>query len=133
MLKREIVSTASLGVLRARFSIPALFVLLLCLAAACAVDPEDAGEEVNATVQQACSPRPGVGCTILRPVGWNSFGVGCIEGPTTPIFSEDGQAYTAFAVRPSPIFGSGSTTLLCDGGCLKTIAKSCRKTGGSEP
>jgi hypothetical protein len=46
---------------------------------------------------------------------------------------EDEQRYKAIAVQPSPIFGSGSTTLLCDGGCLTTISKSCRKTGGSEP
>jgi hypothetical protein len=128
MLKREMVSTASLGVLRARFSISVLCASLLCLAAVCAAGPEEASEEVNVTVQAA-----GVGCTILRPVGWTRLGVGCIEGPNTPIFVGDGQTYRAIAVRPAPIFGSGSTTLLCDGGSLKTIAKSCRKTAGSEP
>jgi hypothetical protein len=25
------------------------------------------------------------GCTVLRPIGWNQFGVGCVEGPTTPM------------------------------------------------
>jgi hypothetical protein len=133
MLKREMVSTALLGVLRARFSILVLCASLLCLAAVCAAGPEDAGEEVNVTVEAACAPRPGVGCTILRPVGWTVWGVGCIEWPNTPIFVEDERVYTAIAVQPSPLYGSGSTTLLCDGGCLTTISKSCRKTGGVEP
>ena len=120
MLKREMVSTALLGVLRARFSILVLCASLLCLAAVC-------------TVEAACAPRPGVGCTILRPVGWTVWGVGCMEWPNTPIFVEDERVYTAIAVQPSPLYGSGSTTLLCDGGCLTTISKSCRKTGGVEP
>ena len=113
-------------------TIVALFAPLLCLAAACVSDAELADDdEVSVAEQQVCTPRPGVGCTILRPVGWNVNGLTCVEGATTSIFRADGQSYTAFAV-PSQIFGSGFTTLLCDGGCLKTTAKLCRR-GGSFP
>jgi hypothetical protein len=105
---------------------------LLCLVAACAVNPQDADEELSPTTQEACKPHPGTGCTILRPVRWNGLGPNCVEGPTTSIFRADGQSYTATAV-PSTIFVSGFTTLLCDGGCLRTTAKLCRPGGGAEP
>ena len=121
MMKREL----------RRFSTAALLAPVLCFAAACAVGAEDTDEEVNVTTQDVCTPHPGTGCTILRPVGWNVNGLTCVEGPTTTIFRADGQSYTAIAV-PSQIFGSGFTTLLCDGGCLKTTARACRH-GGIEP
>jgi hypothetical protein len=122
MMKRE----------RVRFSTAALLAPFLCLAAACAVSPDDADDDVNVATQEVCTPHPGTGCTILRPVGWNVNGLACMEGPTTSIFRADGQSYTAIAVQPSPIFGAGFTTLLCDGGCLKTTARVCRR-GGVQP
>jgi hypothetical protein len=130
MTKRENASIASLGAVGARFSITALLLGL----AACATDPapiaadeaDEAREVVSTAEQQACTPRRGVGCTILRPVGWNELGTGCVEGPDTTIFRGDGGTYTAIGV-PTQIFGSGFTTLLCDGGCLRTIDKVCRK------
>jgi hypothetical protein len=106
----------------------AVGILFVCcwLVAACAMEPEDAGEEVNATVQAVCRPRVGVGCTILRPVGWNGVGTRCMEEPTTPIFREDGQTYEAFAVS-GPLTGFGSILLWCHSGCLETLAKTCYK------
>ncbi|MGH9884882.1 MAG: hypothetical protein ACREBE_05110 [bacterium] len=114
-----------------RLSTAALLAPVLCLAAACAVSGEGVEEDVDVATQAACTPHPGTGCTILRPVGWNVNGLTCVEGPKTPIGRADGQSYTAIAV-PSQIFGSGFTTLLCDGGCLKTTARLCRH-GGIEP
>jgi hypothetical protein len=97
----------------------------------CSPEEEDAGEEVHATVQATSDPHSGVGCTILRPVGWHRFGFSCLEGPTTPVFVENGQKYTAYAV-PFGFLGSGYTTLLCNGGALTTTAKVC-KPGSTEP
>lgn len=128
MTKTELTCAGSPGPSRSRCFLPALFAPLLCLVVACTAEPVDGDEEVGIEVQASCVPRRGVGCWILRPVGWNVLGVGCVEGPDTTIFRGDGQTYTAFAV-PTILFGSGSTTLLCDGGCLKTQSASCRKSG----
>ncbi len=114
-----------------RFSTAALLAPILCLAAACAVNPDDADADVKVATQEVCTPHPGTGCTILRPVGWNVNGLTCVESPTTSIFRADGLSYTAIAA-PSQIFGSGFTTILCDGGCLKTTARLCRH-GGVQP
>ena len=110
-------------------SIAALCASLLCLVTACVSDGEvTEDDDVSVTAQQVCAPRPGVGCTILRPVGWNVNGLTCVERPNTPIARADGQSYTAIAA-PTQIFGSGFTTLLCNGGCLQTTAKQCRRGG----
>jgi hypothetical protein len=127
MSKREMTSTVVFAAVRARVAVLVLFAPLLCMTA-CIQEPVDDDEELNVREQEACSPRSGVGCTILRPVGWTVNGVPCIEGPTTPIFRADQQPYTATAVQPTPLFGKGSITLRCDGGCLVTESRSCRKS-----
>jgi hypothetical protein len=99
------------------------------------VDPESdetGAAAANNPIEPACAPVRGVGCTILRPLGWNVSGLGCQEQPDTPIFVGDRQTYEAVAVPRSPIFGYGSATVLCNGGCFKTIRKSCHR-GGEQP
>jgi hypothetical protein len=67
------------------------------------------------------------GCTVLRPIGWNQFGVGCVEGPTTPIYLADGESYTAVSIRLFPFSGYGFTRVRCSNGRLITEASYCRK------
>ncbi len=88
--------------------------------------------EINNT--EASQVIGGSGCTLLRPLGWNRNGAACVEfylqpgGDPVEHPMEDGSTFTGY----SSLFVSGSITVKCENGRIKTIRESCTR-GAANP
>jgi hypothetical protein len=103
--------------------IPALVSLPLCLAAGCAMSPDDDGATV--TRSQAVTG----GCEVQLPLAWTGFGVTCIEDSGFMTISlAYGESYFATA------FGNGArghAEFRCTPGPLETVSSFCVASEGS--